>query len=304
MKKFIIQILFFLIAFFLFEKAFYVFLYFSPKLEKDKRLEYVLNGNMNKDLIILGSSRGARNIIASQIEESLNISCYNLSYPGSNVEFHEFVLRVLLKHNRNPKILLLAVDDPHELLPNKSLQFRLDRLYPLAKYKYINDEMISRKEKNFLSKFLVLGRINLSNFNLKQKKYSKFDTIKICGSMPISFQKNDFEFNDDRSHIAYEIKNELPKKRLAFKKIQDMCKLKNIELFIVYSPNLKGHNRFFNYRIKELSKQLNLHIKNDTSNISYKDKKYYHDEAHLKTNGAKIFTNDIIKKLKENKNFY
>ncbi|MDA9808763.1 hypothetical protein N9C59_00445 [Flavobacteriales bacterium] len=304
MKKFITQILFFLIAFFLFEKAYYVFLYFSPKLEKDKRLEYVLNGNMNKDLIILGSSRGARNIIASQIEESLNVSCYNLSYPGSNIEFHEFILRALIKYNRSPKTLLLAVDDPHELLHHEPLQFRLDRLYPLAKYKYINDEMISRKEKNFLSKFLILGRINISNFNLKQKKYSMFDTLKICGSMPISFQKNDFEFNNDKSHIDYEIKNELPKKRLAFKKIQDMCKLKNIELFIVYSPNLKGHNRFFIYRIKELSNQSILHIKNDTSNISYKNKKYYHDGAHLNTTGAKIFTNDIIKKLKENKNFY
>ena len=103
MKKFIIQILVFSITFILFEKVFYVFLYVSPKLEKDKRLEYVLNGNMNKDLIVLGSSRGARNVIASQIEDSLTISTYNLSYPGSDIEFHEFLLRSLIKYNKKPK---------------------------------------------------------------------------------------------------------------------------------------------------------------------------------------------------------
>lgn len=307
MKKFIIQILFFIIAFFLFEKAFYIFLYFSPKLEKDKRLEYVLNGNMNKDLIILGSSRGARNIIASQIEDSLNISCYNLSYPGSNIEFHEFILRALIKYNRGPKILLLVVDDPHELLHHKPLQFRLDRLYPLVKYKYINNEMIIRKEKNFLSKFLILARINKQNFDLRQKQYSKFDTLKSCGSMPISFQKNGFEYynNDNKENkYNYDIGNEVAEKKVALEKIQNLCLSNGIKLVIVYPPNLSGHNLSFNSRIEELTKLANFYIKNDTTNYAYKNKKYFHDEVHLNTNGARIFTNDIINKMKKNKNFF
>ena len=115
MKKFLIQILLFSFTFFLFEKVFYVSLYVSPKLEIDKRLEYIINGNMNKDLIVLGSSRGARNIIASQIEDSLNISSYNLSYPGSDIEFHKFLLQSLIKYNEKPKIVLLVVDDNAEL---------------------------------------------------------------------------------------------------------------------------------------------------------------------------------------------
>ena len=81
MKKFIVKILIFSTVFFLFDRLFYIFLDLSPKQEVDKRLDYVINGNMNKDLIIIGSSRGARDLIAKQIEDSLNISCYNLSYP-------------------------------------------------------------------------------------------------------------------------------------------------------------------------------------------------------------------------------
>ncbi|MFD2909593.1 hypothetical protein ACFSX9_12720 [Flavobacterium ardleyense] len=35
-------------------------------------------------------------------------------------------------------------------------------------------------------------------------------------------------------------------------------------------------------------------------NKVYQDKTYFYDEAHLRTNGAIIFTNELIKQLKAN----
>ena len=152
MKHFLYKILLFCLAFFVFEKLFYFVLFLAPTLENDKRLEMVINGEMNKDLIILGSSRGARSIIAGQIEDSLNISAYNLSYPGSDITFHEFMLRSLIKYNDKPRVVLLAVDDTIEFVES-NLEFRFDRLYPLAEYNYINNEIILSKENNFWFKF-------------------------------------------------------------------------------------------------------------------------------------------------------
>lgn len=298
MKKFLIKILLFCIAFFVFEKAFYVFLYISPKLEKDKRLEFVLNGDLNKDLIILGSSRGARNIIANQIEDSLNITSYNLSYPGSNIEFHDFLLQSLITYNQKPKVVLLAVDDPTELLPSESINFRLDRLYPLAKYDYINNEMIKRGEKTFLSKFLVLARINKRNIDIREKTFSALDTIRQCGSMPISFQRENREFVFNNNTNNYKVDAELPEKVKAFKNLQNLCMNNNIQLVIIYSPNFKKHNVSFEKRIKELSHPMVTSIAYDTTNQIYKNKDYYYDETHLKTTGAVIFTNEIISQLK------
>ena len=94
--------------------------------------------------MVFGSSRGARNIIASQIEDSLSIEAYNLSYPGSDITFHEFMLRSVLKFNKKPKIVLLVIDDPARVLPDEIIKFRLDRLYPLSKYDYINEELMSK----------------------------------------------------------------------------------------------------------------------------------------------------------------
>ena len=298
MKKILIQILLFSFTFFLFEKVFYVSLYVSPKLEIDKRLEYIINGNMNKDLIVLGSSRGARNIIASQIEDSLNISSYNLSYPGSDIEFHKFLLQSLIKYNEKPKIVLLVVDDNAELLPSESINFRFDRLYPLAKYNYINNEMIERSKKSFLSKFFILARINKRNFDIREKHFSALDTLKDCGSMPISFQRENREFVFNNEKPSYDLDDELSVKIMAFNKFQDLCISNNIKLIIVYPPNFKKHNILFENRIEKLSYPKVSSIIHDTANQVYKNKDYYYDEGHLKTNGAIIFTNDIIRQLK------
>ena len=123
--------------------------------------------------------------MAGQIEESLGLSSYNLSYPGSDVEFHEFVLRSLLQFNRKPRVVLLVVDDPDELLPSTSLTFRYDRLYPLVS-NYINNEMISRGQKSILSRWLCVCRVNRSNFHFAKKPVSAIDEILDCGSMPIA----------------------------------------------------------------------------------------------------------------------
>ena len=105
MKKFLISVFIFCAIFFIIDKAFYFFMERSAALEKDNRLEKVITGKMNKDIILLGSSRGARDIIASQIEDSLQLSTYNLSYPGSDIEFHEFLLKSVLKFNKAPRLL-------------------------------------------------------------------------------------------------------------------------------------------------------------------------------------------------------
>jgi len=297
MKKFLIRILVFGISFFLIEKIFYLLLLVSPSLEKDNRLEKIINGKINKELIVMGSSRGARNIIAGQIEDSLGISSYNLSYPGSDIEFHEFLLESLLKFNKPPKIVLLAIDDPSELLPSESIKFRFDRLYPLAKYSYIHKEMIKRGEKDFLSNFFALSRINKYNFYIVKKHFNALDTIRDCGSMPISFQRKNRNFNYKSIENEYQSSNELFNKVEAFLKFQQKCISNNIELYMIFSPNFQPHNPSFEKRLIELSYPEVSFFVYDTINSIYRNNSYFYDEAHLQTNGAIIFTNEIINYL-------
>jgi hypothetical protein len=300
MRKFIISLVIFGVLFFVFDKLFYVFIEVSPDKEVDKRLELLINGKINKDIIIVGSSRGARNLIASQLASQINLSVYNLSYPGSNVEFHEFLVRTLVKFNKKPKIIILSVDYPIELTTDPILNFRLDRLYPLVKYDYIMDELVARGEKNkFLSKFFVLHRMSKSNFDIRQKLFTDLDTILPCGSMPISFQKEGMNWkNDVGKNEKYDIKKELTTKINSFKSIISICKKEGIKLVMVSPPLYNKPLNDFKKRLFEVGgSDINLY-EYDNNNAVYLDKAYYYDDTHLNKKGAKVFTDEVALVIK------
>ena len=95
MKKFLLNSALFIVLFFIAEKGMYYFLQKAPDREYDKRLEHLINGEMNKDLFVFGSSRGGGNILAEQIEKETGYSSYNLSYQGANIIYQNFILKYL-----------------------------------------------------------------------------------------------------------------------------------------------------------------------------------------------------------------
>lgn len=305
MRKFIINLTIFGLLFFVYDKLFIVFKEYSADKEIDKRLELVLNGKMNKDIIVLGSSRGANNIIAGKIEKELGKTAFNLSYPASDVTFHDFLLRALVKYNKPPKVLLLAIDDPLELLPTNTQVFRFERLYPIVKYDFINQELVDKGVKNkVVSELFVLHQINKSNLNLKQKKFSPEDTIMSCGSMPISFQRAGRKWIYENSNTTYSIFNEVSEKVNSFKNIINICQQHNIKLIIVTTPNYRNRNLLFEKRIQQLSAKQAIFYKFNTANPIYKNNKYFYDESHLNKKGAEIFSNELVLFLKNENLFY
>lgn len=295
MKKFLIKLLVFGVVFFAADKLFYPLENISPTKEVDKRLEYLLQGKINQDILIFGSSRGARNIMAEEIEISTGLSAYNLSYPGSSIEFHEFLVRTALSNNKKPKLIILCVDNAMTFLPAPALNFRLDRLYPLVKYDAIVDELISRGEKNeYLSQFFYLHKLSKSNFDIQQKKFNAKDTISKLGSMPISFSDSKEKWKIDTLSV-YDQKREEKVKVVAFEKIIAMCQKNKIPLVLV-SPPLYDYQRddFFKIVQSRTPKNVHYYVFNK-SNPIYTNKDYFFDKTHLKRNGAELFSRELGK---------
>lgn len=301
MKKFFQRLILFGLVFFVLDKLFYIFLYAAPHLEVDKRLELLLNGKINKDVIVMGSSRGAYNIIAGQIEKETGKTSYNISYAGSNIQFHLFLLKTVLKYNKKPQIVVLSLDDPSEFLFDKSLNFRLDRLYPLEKYTYINQELIDQNDKSKFSWFLYLARLNKSNFTFTKKKEALESPILSCGSMPFleEFSKKELVFDTKQKH--YFITKELKNKRKAFLEFQHICNANNIKLIYCFAPNFRVYNPVLENRIKSIALRENKFFVYDTNISAYKHKKYFHDVSHLNMRGAKLFTSELSKFINLNK---
>jgi hypothetical protein len=297
MKRFLKHILFFGLLFFTIEKGLYFFIQNAPNKEYDKRLELVLQGKMEKDIIIIGSSRGANNISAKQLEDETGLSTYNLSYRGSNIIFHQFILETLLSYNKKPQKVLLVIDDEYEFLMDHSLSFRFDRLYPLKNYSYINNKLIDSNKKSYMSKFLYAATIDRQDFSLKPKRVYPINLMTSHGSKLLPKKENkDLEFINESKN--YNILEEESLKLRSFKSIQEMCISKEIDLYFVLTPDFKNFDVTFLKRFEKLVKKKEHIIVYDTLDKRYKDYSIFRDQTHMCSEGAEIFTSELSQFMK------
>jgi len=300
MKLFLKRILIFGTIFFFVEKSLCYFVYQSPEKEYDKRLQMVLEGQMDKDIIILGSSRGANNISAKQLENQTGLSSYNLSYRGSDIAFHEFVLESLLKFNRSPKIVLLCIDNSSEFVLEKSLSFRYDRLSPLKKYNYINNILIQRNKKSYFSKFFYSLRIDRQDFSFKKANVLPVNIMTSHGSKLLNAKPNSNLLFGEKPR-AYNKTSEQLDKLNAFEAIKELCSLNNIDLYFVFTPSYAKFDTSFYNRFKTLRSRGEHIVVYDTVSGIYKNKNLFRDSTHMFKNGAELFTSELSVLINRNK---
>lgn len=302
MKKFLISVVIFCAVFFIADKAFILVRNASAGLEADKRLEQVVNGQINADVLIFGSSRGARNVIASQMTDSLGEKVFNLSYPGSDIEFHDYLLQQILKYDHHPKTVVLVVDGVYELTSNATITFRYDRLYPLVKYEPIRNTLVEKGMKNrLLMDLFVLHQLNLNNFLLYQKKFSQLDTVFSDGSMPVSAALKHKKFTGQYEVInyTYDTAAELKNKQAAFRSFIDQCYNNHIKLILAFPPNFSAPSAEATARLGALAGGKASMMLYDTTQKAYTDPAYFYDNGHLNRSGAVIYTNELIDYLKK-----
>lgn len=303
MKKFILTGLFFFFLFFLLDKTLILIRNTAPNREIDKRLEWLLKGQVKADILIYGSSRGSRDIIASQISDAVKKTAYNLSYPGSGIAFHEFLLsQTLENNNKKPELVILVVDDPTELLPSSRIHFRLDRLYPLVKYEVVRDKLVEQGGKNYwLSKLFIIHQLSISNFDFRQKYFNRLDTLQNDGSMPVTFTDPRFTGKFSDNSASYNLSKEIPEQVNSFLHFLDLCNRNHIKLIIVSPPNFYKPTTAFFERIKTLAGTKASFMCYDTLDHTYvKTADYYYDDVHLKKKGAALFTAEIIRYIQMN----
>lgn len=303
MRPFLLKCLLFFAVFFVLDKALILVRNTAPERELDKRLERILNGKINADVIVLGSSRGARDIVAAEMEDSLHVSAYNLSYPGSNIEFHEYLLSKLFQFkNKVPKLVILAVDDATEFKIDPTINFRYERLYPLIKYEDVRKTLIEKGEKDkVLSSLFMVHQLSISNFDFRKKHFDKLDTLCQDGSMPISSQSDKFKNAKFSNHYNYySAANENAGRIEHFRRFIALCKQHNTTLLFALAPNFGNPTVGFKERIAQFTQNNNPGIMMyDTLNAVYKNSSFYFDPGHLNRQGATVFTGELIRHIRQ-----
>jgi hypothetical protein len=287
MRKFILKIVVFIIIFLICDRIVGSVISISAvKNAKDKRIGRVLSKDLQAELLILGASGAARNYVGSEITRTSGLTVYSLGFPGSNIDFHAELLKIILEAGNCPRIIMLEVNNV-ELKDNKTVNFRYDVLSP-----YIADERIQRifearerlspelsrmfatyKQKNNLWTAIAFGR-----------SIDVLDRIENDGSMPIDNKSITYSsMIYGKSTENYSIQNESPLLIERFKEFVSICDKKNIKLIIVLSPNYKEPVSGLIPRLKQLTGEKVVFL--DYSKV-LREKENYYDYAHLDKNGA------------------
>lgn len=312
MKKFIQQILLFLLPIVLI--SFYADYYISTNLKKSNlyaEKEYstwnaIIDGKINSEIVIYGSSRAWVHINPTMISNNLNVSTYNLGIDGHNFWLQYLRHSLLLENNTKPKIIILSLDI-FTLQKVKDL-YNSDQFLP---YMLWNDKIrnatISYNGFKFIDYEIPLiryyGRQNaVHEAFLIKKRVNEVERIK-------GYQGRDRQWNGDFDKVKKTMKNyerELdPASIILFERFLNECKNQKIKVIFVYTPEHIEGQKFVKNRdeiislYKKLSEKYNIPFYNYSKDSLSYHKKYFYNASHLNKTGAELFTKKLIDSLKK-----
>jgi hypothetical protein len=266
---------------------------YAQKQAIDKRIGMILNAGIDADLLVLGSSRAARNVVASELGDLSSVSAFNLGFPGSNIDFHAEILDLVVASGNAPKYLMLVVD-PTEVIEDSSINFRFDVLYPYVGHHKVLEILCGRGQldDNF-SRLSAVYRVKhafvemFRPYNVFSRGVDPLNTTDPDGSMPVDGHSVAYERMTYKDSIVKysQQRPESPALRARFSHVLSICRQRHIRLFIVFTPNYARPMEGLVERIRTLAGEEIL-LLDYSGNPEFIRKELYYDVVHLNREGA------------------
>ena len=272
-------------------------LYFSDKSRNNDRLVHSVL-ETNEDILIFGSSRAIHHYNPKIIQDSLNLTCYNVGVNGQNIYFHLALLKSAVERNK-PKIAILdlfSID--FKETSSKNDKENLSVLLPFTNRSesslstvLLRGKSESIKLKSFIYPFNSLQyQILRNNFHPFNNSYQGFIPIhkEYKGDLEVKTIKNR-PFDNIKMSALYEF--------------IELCKEKNIELFIFVSPSYLTNTGTSNYMIitDKIKNKFDLNVNSfQNDSLFLKNPQYFSDPGHLNSIGADIYTTLAVETIKKN----
>lgn len=274
------------------------------KYKFDRRIELLINNQLEKDIIIIGSSKALNGIDPGIVEAITGKTCYNLGISGSNIEFHETILSLVLQTKKLPKTIIYNIDDPGTLIKFDDIMvYRKEELYPYVNNEYVNTIVGNKLDKSIWAmrisevyhqnvnligavKYIIRGKeipdyeinnVDINGANLMEGHQAKHENM-------IFFERN----------LFYESENEYKPYKNAFLRIINKCKEKDINLILVFTPSFVSQTCGFKNRIIELTAN-KVPIYDYSEEFKYNN--LFYNYEHLNKEGALKFSSLLAKKL-------
>jgi len=265
-------------------------------------------GNINADIIILGSSRAWVNVSTRIIDTVLGANSYNLGIDGHNFKMQKCIYEVYLKNNHKPELIIHCLD-----ITTLSQQIELYNLGQTIPY--LKDPIVSNTTKYYIGyewidyynpftkyftrhenlKIGLLEYFNLYNYKSTKYKGYKNNVVSWDG-------KYDLFINNNPQGLWVSIDKEVLHSFDQY--LAKNCK-DNIETVLVFPPELKEAQAFVLNKdsiiniYKSLSQKYNLRLIDFSNDSICLSRKYFYNSSHLNKIGAEIFTLKLASLLQE-----
>lgn len=280
--------------------------YCSLKYKLDNRLELLLNDSLDKDIFIVGSSRALNGYSPEIIESKSDFTCYNLAVSGSNIEFHETQIDLILKAKNKPGKIIYNLDDCATLTDIKGkVIYPIDQFYPYVKYDEINKLVAKRMDKTLWPTYISKTYRNNVNFisslkylrTGKEKPSLEINNIDNYGSNLMEGKAKGYENMKFENNNPYKFTGVYLPYKEALERIIKKCNDSKVELIFVNPPIFFKANDNFIDEVKNISK-------NDVKLLDYSSlfssNEYFYNYGHLNKKGAVKFSEQLISDIKKN----
>jgi len=274
------------------------FLYFRHPPGNRKNLIKVMEETM-APIMIFGSSRPQHHYISIRFEEAFGKKCFNSGEGGATIEYEETLLEAVLVRY-SPSMIILDFNRNEFMKSNNPKgQFKiLSRLLPYYRYhKEIRDNI---KAQGFTERIKLISHIYPFNSEIIHqilwKRFAKSEGSD--GYVPFYQVWND---------PLQEQSQEDPKETVDAKAVRlfsdfiAKIKARNIRLFIIVSPI---YEKFILETsslsiAKEMCSKGKVPFYDFLENAEFlAHREYFRDPLHLNNEGAEVFTNLVIKEIK------
>lgn len=256
--------------------------------------EYYICNNLNEDILIMGSSRAAHHYVSKMFTDSLGMACYNGGQDGNGIVMQYGRWKMIAKHHL-PKVIIYDIEPAFDLSGGDNERF-VDRLKP-----YADDADV----REYVASLFPMEKLKLTS-RMYRYNYKFLEIISDCWRP----SEVNYGYKPRYSHIRQElidkqndavsgrpIEFDGEKKSILMNLVEE-AQENGVKVILVSSPYWKGYSNFDMRVVQELATELNIPFIDYADSEIRNNPDWFADSMHLNDVGAKVFTADLIGKIR------
>jgi len=298
MKKFLINIaIFFAIVAVVDFSLGKVFHYIQATAGGRTGAEYYVCKKANEDVIIMGSSRASHHYVPEIISEKLGMSCFNAGQDGNGIIL-QYGRWKMLSERYTPKLLIYDISSGFDMAVNDNMTY-VDRLKPFSREAVVKDYVSSIFPMERIKTLSCMYCYNYKFIEMAFDRLRNGDYKEVGGYIPLYGHIRSEVVERGQPEKEISIETDLVKLYYLEELIKE-AKGKGTHVVLVVSPTWKGGGlsaEAFS-EVKTLAESYGVEFLEYINSEICDNPDYFEDSAHLNDKGARVFTEDLLSRIK------